>query len=112
MEQDATLGCEVSIGRFLSWHMRASAIGRCCIELCIGDGAVIGDDCIIHSHVAVRERVVIGTRHHRTGRSSAAMEPASSDGRTAHTQRPQTSSVIIETTSRGRQYDDRSPGDR
>ena len=61
---DATLGAAVSIGPFVTIGSGASIGDRTIIfpSAVIGPGARIGVDCIIHSHVSIRERVVLGNR--------------------------------------------------
>jgi len=61
---DATLGPGVSIGPFVTIGAGARVGARTVVQpfVSIGPGARVGEDCLLHSHVAIRERVVVGDR--------------------------------------------------
>jgi UDP-3-O-[3-hydroxymyristoyl] glucosamine N-acyltransferase len=61
---DASIGADVSIGPFVTIGAGATIGARTVVypNAVIGPGARIGDDCVIHSHVSIREGVVLGSR--------------------------------------------------
>ncbi len=60
----ASIGDGVSIGPFVTIGPGASVGVRTTVfpNVVIGPGARVGADCVLHAHVSVRERVVIGDR--------------------------------------------------
>ena len=61
---DATLGPDVSIGPFVTIGAGAAIGARTIIHpgAVIGAGARLGDDCVVHAHASIRDRVVVGHR--------------------------------------------------
>jgi UDP-3-O-[3-hydroxymyristoyl] glucosamine N-acyltransferase len=61
---EVRLGPEVAIGPFVSVGAGATIGARTVIYpgAVIGLGACIGEDCVIHAHASIRERVVLGNR--------------------------------------------------
>jgi UDP-3-O-[3-hydroxymyristoyl] glucosamine N-acyltransferase len=60
----AKLGADVSVGAFVVIGDGAVIGARTIVfpNAVIGPGAIVGDDCVVHSHVSIRERVQIGAR--------------------------------------------------
>ena len=77
---EALLAADANSGEFLeepAVEYLTSVVGEAASRAGggLGAGARIGADCVIHSHVAIRERVVIGSR------DSGASPAARRDGR-------------------------------
>lgn len=61
---DALIGPDVSVAPFVTIGAGACIGARTVIApfVSVGPGARVGEDCWLHSHVAIRERVVVGNR--------------------------------------------------
>ena len=62
--EDASIGADVSIGAFVTVGAGATIGARTIVypNVVIARGARIGEDCVIHSQVSLRDRVVLGNR--------------------------------------------------
>ena len=97
---DATLGADVSVGPFVTIGAGAVVGARAIIHpnVVIGPRARIGDDCVLHAHVSIREGVVLG---HRVIVQNGAVVGSDGFGFVkrpdgSHLKIPQTADVVVE----------------